>query len=125
MISPGFTAAGDRVRLPVRDTLLAPLVDALAIAYTDDPEIVGRLLTGHAARVLALDHAECSEDTPDYVRSIRAAKADGTREALLAELPVEVQRDPLLTPGDAVALATRLTRTAAFIRRTTNRTTRT
>lgn len=124
MIRPGIAADGVHVRLPVRDDLLAPLVDALAIAYTDDPEIVGRLLTGHAARVLALDHAECSEDMPEYIRAMRAAEADGTREALLGELPDEVQRDPLLAPDDVVTLATRLTRTAAFIRRTTNRTTR-
>ncbi|MBT2427235.1 hypothetical protein J7F02_16540 [Streptomyces sp. ISL-112] len=115
MIRPGVTAAGDRVRLPVGEQLLAPLVDALAIAYTNDPEIVGRLLAGHAARVLRLDHAECSLDMPDHVRSMCAAEVDGTREALLAELPDEVQRDPLLTPGDTVALATHLNRLAGFI----------
>ncbi|MFD3790817.1 hypothetical protein [Streptomyces cyaneofuscatus] len=121
---PGLTAAGDRVRLPVGEQLLAPLVDALAIAYTEDPEVVGRLLTGHAVRVLALDFAECSLDMPEHERSIRAAEADGTREALLGELTDEVQRDPLLTPDDAITLATRLTKLAGFIRRTTNRTAR-
>ncbi|WP_405195143.1 hypothetical protein [Streptomyces anulatus] len=124
MIRPGLTAAGDRVRLPVGEQLLAPLVDALAIAYTEDPEAVGRLLAGHAVRVLALDFAECFLDMPEYERSMRAAEADGTREALLAELPDEVQRDPLLTPDDAITLGTRLTKLAGFIRRTTNRTTR-
>ncbi|MFH9295652.1 hypothetical protein [Streptomyces sp. NPDC017520] len=121
MIRPGITAAGDRVRLPVRDDLLAPLVDALAIAYAEDPYMTGRLLTGHAARVLALDYAECSEDTPEFERSIRAAEADGSREALLAGLPDNVQRDTVLTPDDAITLAGRLTKAAGFIRRTTNR----
>ncbi|WP_326678543.1 hypothetical protein [Streptomyces sp. NBC_01237] len=118
MIRPGLTAAGDRVRLPVGEQLLAPLIDALAITYTEDPDAVGRLLAGHAVRVLALDFAECSLDMPEYERSMRAAEADGTREALFAELPDEVQKDPLLTPGDAVAFATRLNRLAARIRRT-------
>ncbi|MFI8817491.1 MULTISPECIES: hypothetical protein [unclassified Streptomyces] len=121
MIRPGLTAAGDRVRLPVGEQLLAPLIDALAITYTENPEAVGRLLAGHAVRVLALDFAECSLDMPEYERSMRAAEADGTREALLAELPDEVQKDPLLTPGDAVAFATRLNRLAACIRRTATR----
>ncbi|MET9923292.1 MULTISPECIES: hypothetical protein [unclassified Streptomyces] len=116
MIRPGITAAGDRVRLPVHDALLAPLVDALAIAYTEAPEAVGQLLAGHAVRVLALDFAECSLDMPEYERSMRAAEADGTREALLGELPEEVQRDPLLTPDDAITLGTRLTRLASHIR---------
>ncbi|MFJ7411616.1 hypothetical protein ACIQWZ_12480 [Streptomyces sp. NPDC098077] len=122
MISPSVTAAGDHVRLPVRDDLLAPLLDALAIAYANDPYMAGRLLTGHAARVLALDYAECSLDMPEYEREIRAAEADGSREALLAGLPDDVQRDPLLTPDDAISFAGRLTRAAGFIRRTTNRT---
>ncbi|MFI0593662.1 hypothetical protein [Streptomyces griseus] len=116
MIRPGITAAGDRVRLPVGEQLLVPLVDALAVAYTEDPDAVGRLLTGHAVRVLALDYAECSLDMPEHERSMRAAEADGTREALLGELPDEVQRDPLLTPDDAITLATRLTRLASHIR---------
>ncbi|MGW1152007.1 hypothetical protein ACWD45_12100 [Streptomyces rubiginosohelvolus] len=116
MIRPGLTAAGDRVRLPVGEQLLAPLVDALAVAYAEDPYMVGRLLTGHAARVLALDYAECSEDMPEYERSIRAAEADGSREALFGGLPEEVQRDPLLTPDDAITFATRLTRLASHIR---------
>ncbi|MGW9385371.1 hypothetical protein [Streptomyces globisporus] len=116
MIRPGITATGDRVRLPVGEQLLVPLVDALAVAYTENPEAVGRLLTGHAVRVLALDYAECSLDMPEHERSMRAAEADGTREALLGELPDEVQRDPLLTPDDAITLGTRLTRLASHIR---------
>ncbi|MFI8200067.1 hypothetical protein ACIF6K_26685 [Streptomyces sp. NPDC085942] len=116
MIRPSITAAGDRVRLPVGEQLLAPLVDALAIAYAEDPEGVGRLLAGHAVRVLALDYAVCSEDMPEHERSMRAAEADGTREALLNEIPEEVQRDPLLTPDDAITFATRVTKIAGFIR---------
>jgi hypothetical protein len=61
---------------------------------------------------------------PDHVRHMRAAEADGTREALLADLPAENQADPLLSPDDAITLATRLTRLAAHIRNTPNRTSR-
>ncbi|MGK3093742.1 hypothetical protein ACG93S_28960 [Streptomyces sp. WAC01490] len=121
MIRPGLTATGDCVRLPVGEQLLAPLVDALAVAYAEDPYMVGRLLAGHAARVLALDYAECSEDVPEYEQSIRAAEADGSREALLGGLPEEVQRDPLLTSDDAITLATRLTRLASHIRHTSTK----
>ncbi|MEU4178164.1 hypothetical protein [Streptomyces sp. NPDC026589] len=116
MIRPGITAAGNRVRLPIGEQLLAPLVDALAIAYTEDPDGVARLLKMHAVSVFSLDHAVCSEDMPEHERSMRAAEADGTREALLADLPDEVQRDPLLTSDDAITLATRLTKIAGFIR---------
>jgi hypothetical protein len=61
---------------------------------------------------------------PDHVRHMRAAEADGTREALLADLPAEHQADPLLGPDDAITLATRLTRLAGHIRHTPNRTSR-
>ncbi|MGC5343682.1 hypothetical protein [Streptomyces sp. DT171] len=116
MIRPGLTASGDRVRIPVGEQLLAPLVDALAIAYTEDPDIVGRLLKLHADRVLKLDFAEFSESVPEWERSVRAAEADGSREALLGQLPAEVQSDPRLTADDAITLATRLTRLASHIR---------
>lgn len=124
MMRPGLTAAGDRIRVPVGEQLLTPLVDALAIAYTDDPATVSRLLQLHARRVLALDFAMCSETVPEWERSMRAAEADGSREALLGEVPDDVRTDPLLTSDDAITLATRLTKLAGFIRRTTNRTTR-
>ncbi|WP_405508851.1 hypothetical protein OG323_22740 [Streptomyces cyaneofuscatus] len=116
MIRPGLTAAGDRVRLPVGEQLLAPLVDALAIAYTQDPETVGALLAVHAHNVLRLDYAQFAESMPEPARAMRAAEADGSREALLGELPEEVQRDPLLTSDDVITLATRLTRLASHIR---------
>lgn len=121
MMRPGLTAAGDRVRIPVGDDLLAPLVDALAIAYAENPVEVGHLLAGHAARVLRLDHAECTDDMPEYERSIRAAEACGSREALLAELPDDVQTDPLLTADAAITASTRLLKLAAHIRLTPNR----
>ncbi|MFS0695091.1 hypothetical protein [Streptomyces nitrosporeus] len=118
MTAPGLTAAGDRVRLPAYDAVMVPLIDALAVAYAEDPVTVGHLLAGHAARVLRLDYAEFAESVPEYERSIRAAEADGTRAALCAELSDEVTRDPLLTADAAVTLATRLTRLAAHIRHT-------
>ncbi|MFF3353351.1 hypothetical protein ACFYWN_12000 [Streptomyces sp. NPDC002917] len=124
MMRPGLTADGRHVRIPVRDQLLAPLLDDLAIAYAEDPVEVGHLLAAHAGSVLRLDHAEVSDDMPDRERETRAAEADVTREALLAELPDEHQADRLLGPDDAVTLATRLTRLAAHIRNTANRTSR-
>ncbi|MGW7197254.1 hypothetical protein [Streptomyces chryseus] len=116
MMRPTLDAAGDHVRLPVGDDLLAPLLDSLAIAYTEDPDTVGHLLACHADRALALDFAQFSESVPEHVRNIRAAEADGTREALLARVPAEDQADPRLTADDAITLATRLTRLAAHIR---------
>ncbi|MFB7461683.1 hypothetical protein [Streptomyces sp. NPDC056188] len=118
MIRPTLTADGHAVRLPIADAITAPLLDALAVAYAEDPEAVGRLLTVHAAAVLDHDYAECSDDATDYERAMRAAQADGTRAALLDELPAEHQTDPRLSPDDAVTLATRLTKHAAHIRNT-------
>lgn len=121
MMRPGLTATGDRVRLPVGEDLLAPLLDALAVAYAESPVEMGHLLAGHAARVLRLDYAEFAEDMPEYERSIRAAEACGSREALLAELPEDVSADPLLTADAAITASTRLLKLAAHIRHTTNR----
>lgn len=124
MMRPGLTSAGDRVRLPVAEQLLAPLLDDLAIAYAEDPVNVGQLLAAHAGSVLRLDHAAVSEDMPEYERAIRAGQADESREALLAELPAE-HTDPLLTADLAITLAGRLTHLAAHIRHTsTKRTSR-
>ncbi|MGW2497331.1 hypothetical protein ACWCV2_22880 [Streptomyces pseudogriseolus] len=108
------------VRLPLTDHA-APLLDELALAYAQDPDAVGRLLTAHAASVTAHDYAECSEDATDYERAMRAAAADGTREALLDECPSAPTLDPLLGPDDAVTLGTRLTRQAAHIRNTSTK----
>lgn len=121
MMRPGLNAAGDRVRLPVGEELLAPLLDALAIAYAENPVELGHLLAGHAARVLRLDYAQVAESMPDREREMRAAEADGTREALLAELPASVSADPHLTADDAITTATRLTRLAAHIRHTSTK----
>lgn len=121
MMRPGLNATGDRVRLPVGDALLAPLLDALAVAYAEEPEHVGRLLAGHAERVLRADYAQFSESMPEYEREMRAAEADGSREALFLELPADVSADPLLTADDAITTATRLTRLAAHIRHTSTK----
>ncbi|MES9554813.1 MULTISPECIES: hypothetical protein [unclassified Streptomyces] len=117
MIRPTLTADG-AVRLPIRDALLAPLLDDLATAYTEDPSLLGTLLRAHAESVRRLDHAAADDTAPDYERSIRAAEADGTRELLLAELPAECVLDPRLSPDAAITLAGRLTRLAGHIRHT-------
>ncbi|MEU9306924.1 hypothetical protein [Streptomyces sp. NPDC048256] len=113
MIRPQLTTDGTAVRLPLAEHV-DPLLDDLALAYAEDPDTLGRLLAAHAARVLALDFAMCSEDATDYGRAMRAAETDGTREALLDELPPQV--DPTYAPDDAITLAGRITRCAAHIR---------
>ncbi|MFD8216182.1 hypothetical protein ACFV2U_21150 [Streptomyces sp. NPDC059697] len=86
---------------------------------------MGALLAAHAAHVLRLDFAECSDTVPDYVRAMRAAEADGTREALLAECPNADRLDDVLTPDESITLGTRLTKYAAHIRHAQTRSPRT
>ncbi|MGA5501749.1 hypothetical protein [Streptomyces umbrinus] len=118
MIRPQLSADGLAVRFPLGEHV-DPLLDELALAYAQDPDAVGRLLAAHAARVVALDFAMCSDDVTDYGRAVRAAEADGTRDALLDECPVAVALDPLLDPDAAITFATRTTRLAARIRHRT------
>jgi hypothetical protein len=119
-IAPQLSADGTAVRLPLTDRV-APLLDELALAYAEDPATVGTLLLAHAAAVVCLDYAVCSDDTPDYERAMRAAEADGTRDALTEGLPAAVHVDPLMSPHDAITLGTRLTKSAAAIRNSQNR----
>lgn len=120
MIHPQLSADGLAVRLPIA-ARVEQLLDGLALAYAEDADAVGRLLTAHGANVVRLDHAVVSEDMPEYERAMRAAAADGSREALLAEAPVADDLDDLLDPDTAITLASRLTRLAAHIRHHTNR----
>ncbi|MCG7524908.1 hypothetical protein MHW47_10730 [Streptomyces sp. OfavH-34-F] len=113
MIRPQLTVDGKAVRLPVAG-ISDVLLDDLAVAYAEDPAEVGLLLIAHAAAVLCLDHAEVSEDASDLDRAMRAAEADGTREAVLNELPP--QPDPEYQPDEAITLAGQITRCAAHIR---------
>ncbi|MFE6683963.1 hypothetical protein [Streptomyces sp. NPDC057729] len=117
MMRPGLTADGLAVRVPVGETLLAPLLDDLAVAYAEDPNTLGALLAVHAESVRRLDHAACSITAPDHERAVASALADGSREALLAELPAE-HHDPQFGPDAAITLAGRLTRLAGHIRHT-------
>ncbi|WP_225320904.1 hypothetical protein [Streptomyces luteolifulvus] len=114
MIRPTLTADGLAVRLPIADRA-EQLLDSLALAYAEHPDDVGALLATHAANVVRLDHAVVSEDMPEYERSMRAAAADGTREALLAEAPPADSLDDLLDPDDALTLAQRIAGLAAHI----------
>ncbi|MEV6536946.1 hypothetical protein AB0M86_46625 [Streptomyces sp. NPDC051639] len=116
MITPQLTVDGTAVQLPIRGRAVA-LVDELALAYTENPEDIGRLLAVHAAYVLRLDFAECSETAPDHVIAMRAAEADGSREALLDELPSAERLDEVLDPDSAITLAARLTKLAGAVRR--------
>lgn len=119
MIRPQLTADG-RIRWALADRL-APLVDELAVAYAESPDDVGRLLAAHAANVERLDFAQHSADMPEYERCIRAAQADGSRDALLDEVPAAEQVDAYLDPDDAITYATRLTQLAVRTRLTRNR----
>ncbi|MFI5993134.1 hypothetical protein ACIBAC_15030 [Streptomyces sp. NPDC051362] len=116
MITPQLTVDGTAVQVPIRGRAVA-LVDELALAYAENPDDFGRLLAAHAASVLRLDFAECSETAPEHVIAMRAAEADGTREALLDELPSAERLDEVLDPESAISLATRLTKLAAAVRR--------
>ncbi|RSS59547.1 hypothetical protein [Streptomyces sp. WAC01280] len=117
MIRPTLTADGTAVRLAVT-LAVSPLLDELALAFADDPKQMGRLLAAHAASVAALDFAVVSDDTPDWERAMRAAEADGTRDALLGGLESAERLDDVLDPDDAISLATALTKLAAHIRNT-------
>lgn len=61
-------------------------LDEVALAYAHNPDTLARLLAAHAANVLALDLAAVDATTPHYECAVRAATADGSRGALLAEL---------------------------------------
>ncbi|MDQ0949303.1 hypothetical protein QFZ24_003226 [Streptomyces phaeochromogenes] len=114
MIRPQLSTDGLAVRLPIAERA-EQLLDGLALAFAEDADAVGRLLTKHAANVVRLDHAVVSEDMPEYERAMRAAAADGSREALLAEAPPADDLDDLLDPDTAITLAGRITRLAAHI----------
>ncbi|WHM36290.1 hypothetical protein [Streptomyces sp. BPTC-684] len=120
MIRPQLSADGRYVRLPLTFRMV-PLVDELALAYTEGPDPVGRLLAAHATAVDRLDFAAASPTLPDHIRAMRAAEADATREALLAETRSADRLDDLLTPDQAITLATQITRLAARIRQAPDR----
>lgn len=120
MIRPQLTPDGTAVRLPLADRA-AGLLDDLAIAYTDDPDVIGRLLAAHAATVAHLDHAVSAHDAPDYELAMRAAQADATRDTLTELLPSEAGLDEHLGPAEALRLADDLTAHAARIHLSTNR----
>ncbi|WP_405204386.1 hypothetical protein OG795_15265 [[Kitasatospora] papulosa] len=76
---------------PVADDRAAPQLveldlDELALAFAQSPRNVARLLTLHALNVLALDLAAVDDTAPHHECAMRAATADGSRDALLAEL---------------------------------------
>ncbi|WP_411145311.1 hypothetical protein [Streptomyces sp. x-80] len=117
MIRPQLTADGLAVRLPIAGRV-EQLLDDLALAYVEDPATLGALLAHHGDNIAALDHAICAHDVPEYDRAMRAAAADGSREALAAEAPA-TDLDALLDPDQAITLAGRITRLAAHIRNRT------
>ncbi|OII60887.1 hypothetical protein BJP40_08475 [Streptomyces sp. CC53] len=118
MIRPQLTADGLAVRLPIA-ARAESLLDDLALAYFEDPDTLGALLAEHGENVAALGRAIHGRDVPEYERAMRAAAADGSREALAAEAPTADDLDDLLGPDDAIALAGRITKLAARIRHRT------
>ncbi|MFD7121935.1 hypothetical protein ACFWAA_33580 [Streptomyces sp. NPDC059922] len=118
MIRPTLSADGTAVRLPI-GAAAEHLLDDLALAYIADRDAVGRLLAHHGENIAALDRAIYGHDVPDHERAMRAAEADGSREALAAETPIAADLDDLLDPDTAITLAGRITRLAAHIRHRT------
>ncbi|MBI0300718.1 hypothetical protein JBE04_41275 [Streptomyces sp. PRKS01-29] len=118
MIRPQLSADGRAVRLPIA-ARAESILDDLALAYAEDPDTLGALLAQHAENVRALDHAIYGHDVPEYERAMRAAAADGSREALVDEVPLAADLDDLLDPDTAISLAGRITRLAAHIRHRT------
>ncbi|PVC91439.1 hypothetical protein DBP19_16615 [Streptomyces sp. CS090A] len=114
MIRPQLTADGLAVRLPIA-ARAEQLLDDLALAYVEAPDDIAALLAHHGENVAALDRAIYGHDVPEYERAMRAAAADGSREALAVEAPIA---DDLLDPDTAITLAGRITRLAGFIRHT-------
>ncbi|MFD5873745.1 hypothetical protein [Streptomyces sp. NPDC060322] len=115
MIRPQLTADGLAVRLPIA-ARAEQLLDDLALAYAEAPDDLGALLAHHGENVAALDRAIYGHDVPEYERAMRAAAADGSREALAAEAPIAADLDDLLDPDSAITLAGRITRLAGRIR---------
>ncbi|MEW2297347.1 hypothetical protein ABZ719_32375 [Streptomyces sp. NPDC006743] len=123
MIRPQLTADGLAVRLPIA-ARAEQLLDDLALAYVEAPDDLGALLAQHGENVAALDRAIYGHDVPEYERAMRAAAADGSREALAAEAPIAADLDDLLDPDSAITLAGRITRLAGRIRHSKTRSTR-
>lgn len=120
MIRPQLSADGLAVRLPIA-ARAEQLLDDLALAYVEDPATLGALLAHHGDNVAALDRAIYGHDVPEYETAMRAAAADGSREALAAEAPIAADLDDLLDPDSAITLAGRITRLAGHIRHSKNR----
>ncbi|MEV6073991.1 hypothetical protein AB0L80_02570 [Streptomyces sp. NPDC052069] len=83
-LTPGFRPPTADDRAPA--ALVELDVDELALAFVQNPRDIARLLVAHASNVLALDLAAVDESTPQHECAIRAALADGTRAALLADI---------------------------------------
>ncbi|WP_030579101.1 hypothetical protein [Streptomyces globisporus] len=120
MIRPQLTADGLAVRLPIA-ARAEQLLDDLALAYVEAPDDLAALLTVHGENVAALDRAIYGHDVPEYERAMRAAAADGSREALAAEAPIAADLDDLLDPDSAITLAGRIARLAGRIRHSKTR----
>ena len=62
------------------------LLDAVALAYADDPRTLDVLLVDLAEALAHRDHAAASPYATDYGREVAAAVADAAREDLLGAL---------------------------------------
>jgi hypothetical protein len=122
MIRPQLSPDGRAVDIPL-DRITGPLLDALAVAYAEDADVVGQLLAEHAYWIACRDRAAADPCVTDYGRASASAAADASREALSAELDAEALRTPRLTPAAARQLGDRLHRLATAAAHTRWRTT--
>lgn len=111
---PVLTDDGAAVLLPAAE-VAATVLDELADAYHEDRHQITALLAQHAEARAAAEHAEDAPLATDYERAMRAAEADGTRQALADELPTAGDFTNALTPRAAFRLADDLTALAARI----------
>ncbi|MER8042560.1 phiSA1p31-related protein [Streptomyces sp. NPDC094032] len=105
MILPQPTRDNRAIEVPL-DRITAPLLDALALAYADDPGTIGGLLADLADAVGHRDHLD--RDRAPQQREAAAAWADAAREAVEEHLDDAVTRPVRLTARAAHQLAGRL-----------------
>jgi hypothetical protein len=118
MIRPQLTADGRAVEIPTA-AIVAAVLDALAVAYYDDTDVVSQLLAAHGDTVLRREFTAASVVASDLARVHTASEADASREQLLAELDADASTPVRLSRIEAFQLADHLMTLATRTARTT------